>query len=371
MNKKKYLIFLTALLAVVLTAGCGKKNKDKEHTPAPVKEETIELFEQKDNYVFGFAGTDMEDPFFDIVKRAMEIEFADYEIELRTSAAGSDQDLQLEQINAFIEEGVDIVFLSPVDKELVKPGLEALDEAHIPVINIDSKVDDLSLVHSFVGSNNKELGKMCAEHLVAKLPEGGNVVILENFSSHAVNDRINGFEQELSKENFQVVGRRETTCDFEGGYEAMMSLYEACSEKNVKIDAVMCGNDNMALGAEKALEEIYNVKPKVVTEEEREKEALLLSEMTDEERAEVEALKYKNRVLVYGVNGSPEAKETLAKNGSFIVATAAQSPINIGMEAAEIALDIIKNKEYETEVTTPSYLIHNGNIVLYGTNGWQ
>lgn len=363
MNKRRYIIFLAVVLSLCLMVGCGKKQKKEEHKTESKTEDIQELIEQKDSYTFGFSGMNMEDPYFDVVRQAMEIELKDYEIVLEVKDASMNQELQNQQINEFIEEGIDLLFLVPVDKKGIQPGIDALNEAGIPIINIDTQVEDIDSVRSFVGSDNKDIGFMCGEHLIEKMPEGGNVVIIENLSSHAVNDRINGFEQVLSKENFQVVSRKEATCDIDGAYAAMMQAIEECRAKNAKIDAVMCGNDNMALGVEKALEEVYGR----ITVEETEEEYL---EGDTEEYTE-EKTEEDKRIFVYGVNGSPDVKEVLASKESYIVATVAQSPINMGMQAVEIAVDLIKNRDYDLEVTTPSFLINNGNIVLYGTNGWQ
>ena len=359
MNKKRYIIFLVAVLSLCLMAGCGKKQKKEEHKTESKTEDIQELIEQKDSYTFGFSGMNMEDPYFDVLRQAMEIELKDYEIALEVKDASMDQEIQNQQINEFIEEEIDLLFLVPVDKQGVQPGIDALNEAGIPIINIDTKVEDIDSIRAFVGSDNKDIGFMCGEHLVEKMPEGGNVVIIEDLSSHAVNDRINGFEQVLSKENFQVVSRKETTCDIDGAYTAMMQAIEECIAKNVEIDAVMCGNDNMALGVEKALEEVYG---KITVED---------TDVELEEDITEDTTKNDKRIFVYGVNGSPDVKEVLASKESYIVATVAQSPINMGMQAVEIAVDLIKNRDYDKEVTTPSFLINNGNIVLYGTNGWQ
>ena len=358
MNKKRYMLLLVAVLSLSLITGCGKKSKKEEHKTEHKTEDIQEFIEQKESYVFGFAGVNMSDPYFDVLKQAMEIELSDYDIELNIADAAMDQGTQLEQIQQFIENDVDLVFLSPVDKTGVQPGIDALKEAGIPIINIDSPVDDMDSVNAYVGSDNKDIGFMCGEHLVEKKPEGGNVVILEDFSSHAVNERINGFEQALSKENFQIVGRKEISCDTQSAYEAMLSVIEECNAKNVRIDAVMCGNDNMALGVEQALEEYYG--------------KITVGENEDELNADatVENIP-KDKIFVYGVNGSPAVKEVLYNKDGYIVATAAQSPINMGMQAVEIAVDLIKNRDYDEKVTTPSFLINNGNIVLYGTNGWQ
>ena len=47
-------------------------------------------------------------------------------------------------------------FLAPVDWEAIKPALEALDEADIPVINVDTQVKDTDLTAAYIGSDNKK-----------------------------------------------------------------------------------------------------------------------------------------------------------------------------------------------------------------------
>ena len=96
----------------------------------------------------------------------------------------------------------------------------------------------------------------------------------------------------------------------------------------------------MALGVEKALEEVYG---KITVED---------TDVELEEDITEDTTKNDKRIFVYGVNGSPDVKEVLASKESYIVATVAQSPINMGMQAVEIAVDLIKNRDYDKEVTT-------------------
>ena len=106
-----------------------------------------------------------------------------------------------------IQEGVDAVFLSPVDWEAITPALEALDEADIPVINVDTQVKSSDLTEAFIGSDNKNAGTVCGENLKIQCPEGGKVVLLECPSQNSVNERITGFEEAIKNAGFEVVAR--------------------------------------------------------------------------------------------------------------------------------------------------------------------
>ena len=78
-----------------------------------------------------------------------------------------------------------------------------------------------------------------------------------------------------------------------------------------------------------------------------------------------------DKVLIYGVDGSPDIKKELKKRENQIVGTAAQSPINIGKKAAETADNILDGNDYEKEVYEEVFMINKDNVDMYGTDGWQ
>lgn len=59
-----------------------------------------------------------------------------------------DQKKQNEQIKDMINEGIDVLFLQPVDRNKVRPALELCKKKHIPVFVIDSEVSDTEAVVS-------------------------------------------------------------------------------------------------------------------------------------------------------------------------------------------------------------------------------
>ena len=63
-------------------------------------------------------------------------------------------------------EGVSVIFLNPVDFERMGPALEAARAAHIPVVTIDTNVQDSDFVASTIETDNYAAGRACAEHLL-------------------------------------------------------------------------------------------------------------------------------------------------------------------------------------------------------------
>ena len=51
--------------------------------------------------------------------------------------------------------------------------------------------------------------------------------------------------------------------------------------------------------------------------------------------------------------------------------TGAQSPINIGKDAAKTVMAVLEDKDYEEEIREETFIINKDNVELYGTNGWQ
>ena len=100
--------------------------------------------------------------------------------------------------------------------------------------------------------------------------------------------------------------------------------------------AIMCGNDQMAVAAKTALNLANN-----------------------------------DQTVVYSVDGSPDIKKELMKADSQNVGTVAQSPINIGKKAVDIALNVLDGKDFEAETAIDVFMINKDNVEMYGADGWQ
>lgn len=332
MKKRTFFTFFSLLLACVMLSGCKKNVGTPEDNPV-VEDESEE--EEETGYIFGYSCIDMDNPYFDTLRRSLENTLGEEEYQLISKNPGADAQMQSQQIEELIEEGVDALFLCPVDWEKITSSLEALSDAGIPVINIDTQVKESSLVKAYIGSDNRNAGFVCGEDLKKKCPEGGKILILECPSMSSVNDRITGFEQAIANGGFEVLNRADVNGEMEKAKEAMKGFLETYQE----IDAVMCGNDRIALGALRALEE------------------------SGESGHE--------NIHIYGVDGSPEIKSEIAKADSPMTGTGAQSPIRIGKEAAEIGIAILNGEDFETATYEDTFLIDKGNVEMYGTDGWQ
>lgn len=321
------------LICIFMVSAC-KKNVGTPEDNAVASEPEESAPEEKDTYVFGFTGIDMENPYFITLESAVRESVENAGDTMITKDPASDPELQKTQIQELIDEGIDAIFLCPVDWEAITESLEALKEADVKIINVDTQVKEMDYVDAYIGSDNHEAGYICGEDLIMKCPDGGKIAILECPTQNSINERITGFEEAIARaeKGFEVVARSDTNGEFEKALEAAETIVKEHSD----VVAIMCGNDQLAVAA---------------------KTAVNLAEL--------------KQVIIYGVDGSPDIKKELKKADGQIAGTAAQSPISLGKTAAKVAMDMLNEKEFERETYEEVFMINKENVDMYGVDGWQ
>ena len=316
----------------VKDADAKENNADTEDGDSEVTLEEEEEEEEIVSYKFGFSCISMENPYYETLEASIREAIEESGSTLISRDPKGDSTAQIQQIRDMIADGIQAIFLCPVDWEKIAPALTELKEADIEIINLDTQVQDREEVDAYVGSDNINAGVICGEKLIEAAPDGGQVVILECTTQNSIIDRINGFEETIAGKGFEVVERSET-----GGKkdEAKTQMARILKEQD-HITAVMCGNDQIALGALEAIEEAG-----------------------------------RSEMMIYSVDGSPKLKQELAKDGSLVVGIAAQSPINIGKSAVTVALQIMNGERYEKETLEEVLFIDRSNVGMYGVDGWQ
>jgi ribose transport system substrate-binding protein len=282
-------------------------------------------------YTFGYTCMQLSNPFFTILEQSIRKQVEANGDTLITTDPAMDPVKQINQIEDLISQKIDGIFLNPVDWEAIRPALVALNNAKIPVINFDAEVKDMDLVTAYAGSDNRNAGYVCGVDLVKRFPNGGPIAILDSPTMNSVRDRIDGFTEAIKDKGFKVVYQKDAL----GDLPTALRLTEDLLQSNPEVLAIMGGNDPTALGA-------------------------------------LAACKTANRadVLIYGVDGSPEAKAAIAAGGQF-TGSGAQSPIAIGEESVKLAYHILKGEPYEKRVPVKTFMINKDNVAEFGTDGWQ
>lgn len=222
---------LLLLLPSILLWGCGKE----ENVTTSVKEareDKIEIGMSFDSFVIERWERD-RDVFVSTAK--------DMGATVNVQNANGDIKKQIEQINYFIEKGVDVIVIICIDSDSLKDVVKKAKDAGIKIIAYDRLVTN-SNVDLYISFDNEMVGTLMADALVESgvskvlmlggSPTDSNVPLVEG-----------GFKTVCDEKEVEIVDSMH--CD---GWRAELAaeyLY-AHEELLESVDAIMCGNDNLA-----------------------------------------------------------------------------------------------------------------------------
>lgn len=289
------------------------------------------MLPSREHHVFGVTYMTMNNPFYKIINNEILKVVEKHGDILITLDPALDIEKQNEQIYDMVDKDVDGIFVNPIDFKKNTPALQAAKEAGIPIIIIDSPVQDSELVNCTVVSDNYDAGVQCAREMMERVPSA-NIILLKHTTAQSAKERIDGFCAAIAgNNNYKIVN--ESEC--EGQLEKAMPAVQRMLEETPQVNVIMALNDPSALGAIAALEE-----------------------------------KQRYDVLVYGVDGTPDMKSLFVYNPAA-AGTVAQSPISIGKIAGEKMYEILAGENVEKKVIIPVFFINKDNLSGYDEKGWQ
>ncbi|KVN30652.1 LacI family transcriptional regulator [Burkholderia pyrrocinia] len=162
---------------------------------------------------------------------------------------------QIRIVEQMIVSKVDAIVLAPADSKALVPVVKKAVDAGITVVNIDNRLDPdvLKAKHlnvPFVGPDNRKGALKVGDFLAKKLKAGDQVGIVEGVSTTTnAQQRTAGFQDAMKAGGMKVVSVQSGEWEIDKGNavaSAMLNEYP-----NLK--ALLCGNDNMAIGAVSAV----------------------------------------------------------------------------------------------------------------------
>lgn len=173
------------------------------------------------------------------------------DVDLRISSANDDVQMQTEQINKFVDEGVDLLIVAP-GQVSISPAIDRAYEKGIPVIIFDRRTRSDKYT-AYIGADNKEIGSSMGEYLAGTLTDGGRILELSGLStSSPAIERNNGFDSVVQcRPGISIVEHLSADWTEQGAFRTVDSLL---SEPHNEFDCVFAHNDRMAMGARRAAE---------------------------------------------------------------------------------------------------------------------
>jgi len=311
MKKFTTVLAIVFLVAIVLSQGCGKK-ADSAASQA--------------KWTIGMSQCNLGEPWrvqmnADVAAAANKNE----DVKVIFKDAQNDTLKQRSQVEEFVSAGVDIIIISPKEAVPLTPVVAEAYGKGIPVIVLDRRVTGDQYT-SFIGADNKKIGKAAGKWIAAQLGGKGKVVELKGLmTSTPGQDRHSGFREGIKDSGIEII------------FEADMKWLEPNARKEMEsalarfndIALVYAHNDPGAHGAYLA--------------------ALAAGREKD--------------IKFVGIDALPQEGQAYVAQG--ILSASFEYPTG-GREAIEVALEILNGQSVEKEITLSSKVFTTQNIEAGG-----
>ncbi|PFG18493.1 substrate-binding domain-containing protein [Serinibacter salmoneus] len=188
-----------------------------------------------------------------ITKNAIAMADSYPDVELRQAEATNDVNLQISQIEQFINEGVDAIVLLPFDgAALTEVAIDAM-EAGIPVVNVDREFSSPFASRTTILGDNYGMGVSAGTYICEQLGDNPDAVVAEIAGIDSLpltQDRSQGFADALSDCGLDVDARVAADFTVQGGETATSNLLQSESQ----IDAIWNHDDDQGIGVMAAIE---------------------------------------------------------------------------------------------------------------------
>jgi ribose transport system substrate-binding protein len=247
--------------------------------------------------------------------------------EVNVTDTAGDFNLLVSRIQDAVTKEVDAIVLGMGDPAQMTAGLEAAENAGIPVFGLDAGIAQGVLLN--VTSDNSDLGRISAGALVEAIEEKGNVVMFTHDPHPGVNERAAAAEEYFNQySNIVILDKKhiDVPGPVENARKITEDLITAYSEVG-SIAGIWAGWDEPALGAVQAIDAAG-----------------------------------RNEIKVVGIDGTDFAKSEISKGGSFI-ASVAQDFDSMAVKLVELMKNYFNGDMPEQEwYKIPGKLITSENL---------
>lgn len=235
-----------------------------------------------------------------------------------------------EQLTTCIGRNPDGIVLWPLDPQAYIPGLIQAQTAGIPIVLINSPMDDeaLKLVASFTGPDVYEEGVLSADAMDEALGGKGGVVIIAGQAGNGTSiGRTDGFTEQLEKIGSDIEVLQTVNADFDQ-QKALVASRDLITRFGDDISGVYANDDTMARGFIDAWAE------------------------AGKDPASIPP--------IVGINGQKDAFESI-RAGQFF-ATIVQSPVEDGKLALETIVRAADGETVEARIPIPLTVVTADNV---------
>ncbi len=279
--------------------------------------------EEKNQLVIGATMLSMQTEFIVNISDEMQKKADEMGVKLVLIDAERSPLKQMEQVESFIAQKVDAIVINPCEVEASSPAVARAIAAKIPIVGVNSATTIAP--NAFVGSDDVEAARIAMKYIAEELGGKGNVVMISGFigQSAQINREKGANEILKAYPNLKLLAAQPADWDRAKGLDLMQNWIQSYG---TKINAVFAQNDEMGLGAVKALQ----------------------------------AAGMKDKVIVVGIDAIQDAMQAVKKGE--MDATVFQNSKQQGAGAIEVAIKMAKKQPYEKQIMIPFQLVTKENL---------
>ena len=257
----------------------------------------------------------LNNPFFVTMKDGAEAKAEELGYKLIVLDSQNDPSKELSNIEDLTIRGVKAILINPTDSDAVSNAIRMANRSSIPVLTLDRGASRGDVV-SHIASDNVIGGEMAGHFIMEKVGEKAKVIQLEGIAgTSAARERGEGFMNAVDGSGLELLASQPADFDRTKGLNVMENLLAA----NPDVEAVFAQNDEMALGALRAVQASGK------------------------------------DVMIVGFDGTDDG--IAAVNRGLLGATVAQQPDLIGSLGIEMADKVLKGEKVDEYVPVPLKII--------------
>ncbi len=273
------------------------------------------------------------DTFLTVLRKGIEKAAADAKQPVQIEIADDDVAKQLSQIQNFIAAKVDAVIVNAVDTSATAPMTKLANDAGIPIVYVNRQpadVDKLGAKGAFVASNEADSGTLEAKAICKLIGGKGDILVMQgDLANQAAVQRTKDIHEVIATDEckgMKIIDEQTASWDPVKAQDLMTNWIAA----GKKPAAVIANNDNMALGAIKAMK---------------------AAGMSTKD------------IPVGGIDATQEALASM-KAGDLNV-TVFQDAAGQGKGAVDTAMKLVKGEKVDAKVYIPFQLVTPANMADY------
>ncbi|GEA86565.1 substrate-binding domain-containing protein [Cellulomonas cellasea] len=256
-RRRRLLLTAGALLTTAgLLAGCtSNEPAQDDDAPQAASNDGGENDESGETVRIGFSAPAADHGWMGAITQAAIDEADKYDdVELIVAEATNDVNLQISQVETFINDGVDAIVLLPFDGAALTEVATQAMEAGITVINVDREFSSPFAARTTVLGDNYGMGVSAGTYVCEQVGDNKDAVVAEIAGIDSLpltQDRSQGFADALADCGLDVDNRVAADFTVQGGQQAAANLLQAAPQ----IDALWNHDDDQGVGVMAAIDE--------------------------------------------------------------------------------------------------------------------